>query len=182
MRYVEWVDCLKRGSLSVSVFVMCECGTCTKETKNERASCKLGSLVLYCGLFTLVRNLCSLALSLYWHMLTMPKSASMVHSHTRTTLDSVYKLKSYEFEFQSIFFLFILGWFVCLLQHHSFPSASFFVTLGLPLSAATQLLKSASPTHFNYYFCFSRPKKLRRLKSYTNKLNWIYLSSGNESE
>lgn len=79
-------------------------------------------------------------------------------------------------------FLFILGWFVCLLQHHSFPSASFFVTLGLPLSAATQLLKNASPTHFNYYFCFSRPKKLRRLKSYTNKLNWIYLSSGNESE
>lgn len=114
MRYVEWVDCLKRGSLSVSVFVMCECGTCTKETKNERASCKLGSLVLYCGLFTLVRNLCSLTLSLYWHMLTMPKSASMVHSHTRTTLDSVYKLKSYEFEFQSIFFCsFSVGLFVC---------------------------------------------------------------------
>lgn len=115
----------------------------------------------------------------------MPKSASMVY----TTLDSVYKLKSYEFEFYSIFF-FLVWLFVC------YNTLFSFFILFSHFRIAIVDCDSCSKTYIHSYktrplpisiiiFAFrekEREKKLRRLKSYTNKLNWIYFSSGNESE
>lgn len=142
MRYVEWVDCLKRGSLSVSAFIACVCATLAqKRQKMRKRELQIG----FIGFVLWLVHSCSkfmfaLALLILTYANNAQKCLDGTHSHTHTTLDSVYKLKSYEFEFQSIFFSH--SRLVCLfVTTHSFPSASFFVTLGLPLSAATQLLK-----------------------------------------
>lgn len=133
------------------------------------------------------KNFCSL--------LTYANNAQKCLDFTHTsfemrTLDSVYKLKSYEFELHSLFFFLtclcvwvLVGLFVCYISSVFCLIFSLFYWLLLPRQLFTHIrTQNASPTHFNcydFFLTFRGEKKniRRRLKSYTNKLNWIYFSS-----